>query len=256
MVKEYHDCLDEEGNCLIIYNAEIRIFFIRIFYSAWMLSDNLNNLTGCSYSGRSLYNSAGNTLIIGKRRIIIDGKWDPVDGPLPGVTYTDGSGRILSWECDHPKASVTVSLEGNKYSGYGYADTILMNIKPDNIPIEELRWGRFHSNDHTIVWIRWEGPHPVNRLYFNSEEIQDAVFLENEITFSGGIFTLSFIEPAVIRSGMLSDALEKTFLLMTLFRKNMRNTMETKYKSRSLLLQNGTLISSGWSLYEVVKWKH
>lgn len=256
IVKHYHDLIDDKGNCMVLYRAMIKFCFLRLYYSAWIHSDFLNNLHVRSSLKKSEYKIKGNTSQLVNNDMKLKGKWIACDKPLPGFSYTDRSGRVLSWHCENPKSEATVCLDGYTYKGYGYEDTIVMSIWPRDIPIAELRWGRFHSGEYAVIWVRWEGQHPVNRLYFNGEEINDAVFTANGLTFLGGIYSVSFLQPVVVRSGSLMDSLRGTGLLRVLFRRNIIDAIETKYKSRSLLQKNGILISTGWSLYEVVKWKH
>jgi hypothetical protein len=59
----------------------------------------------------------------------------------------------------------------------------------------------------------------------------------------------------VIRKGKLANLFLKMPWMKIIFSASVLNTIENKYKAKSILLRNQEISASGWSLYEIVIWK-
>jgi hypothetical protein len=120
--------------------------------------------------------------------------------------------------------------------------------------LDELRWGRFLSDSYTLIWINWKGKYPVNKIFFNSVEYNDAIFKNDSIIFSDGTCQLKFSETQLIRKGKVSGLFSKMPLLKIFFNRSILNTVETKYKAKTTLSKGSIFLSNGWSLFEIVTW--
>jgi hypothetical protein len=176
------------------------------------------------------------------------------DDPIIRSLFKDNKNNELIWNCHHPKALAEVIYNGSIYKGFGYAETLFLPIKPWNLPIDELRWGRFLSESYTLIWINWKGKYPVNKIFFNSVEYNDATFTDDIILFSDGMYQLKFSEIQLIRKGRLSGLLSKMKLLKILFNRRILNSLEIKYKAKASLNKNSLVLSNGWTLFEIVIW--
>jgi len=176
------------------------------------------------------------------------------DDPIIRSLFKDNENNELVWNCHHPKASAEVIYNGNIYKGFGYAETLILPIKPWNLPIDELKWGRFLSDSCTLIWINWEGNNPINKIFFNSIEYNDAIFEKDMILFSDGMYILKFSEIQLIRKGKLSGMFSKMGFLKIFFNRKILNSVEIKYKARASLNKNSLVLSNGWSLFEIVTW--
>jgi hypothetical protein len=176
------------------------------------------------------------------------------DDPIIRSLYKDNENNELIWNCHHPKALAEIIYNGNIYKGFGYAETLFSPIKPWNLPIDELRWGRFLSDSFTLIWINWKGKYPINKIYFNSIEYNDAIFENDIIIFSDGIYQLKFSEIQLIRKGKLSRLFSKMKLLKIFFNRRILNSVEIKYKAKTSLSKNSIVLSNNWSLFEIVTW--
>jgi hypothetical protein len=177
-----------------------------------------------------------------------------IDDPIIRSLFKDSENNELVWNCHHPKALAEVIYNGNIYKGFGYAETLFLPIKPWNLPIDELRWGRFLSDSHTLIWINWKGKYPINKIFFNSIEYNDAIFKNDIILFNDGIYQLKFSEIQLIRKSKLSGLFSKMKLLKIFFNHRILNSVEIKYKARTSLNKNSFVLSNGWSLFEIVTW--
>jgi hypothetical protein len=186
----------------------------------------------------------------------IDVSLKRTDEPIIRSLFKDSKSNELLWNCHHPKALAEVIYNGKPYKGLGYAETLFLPIKPWNLPIYELRWGRFLSDSYTLIWINWKGEYPVNKIFFNGVEYNDAIFTDDIIRFSNGMYQLKFSQIQLIRKGKLSGLLTKMKLLKIFFNNWMLNSMEIKYKAKASLFKNSLVFSNGWSLFEIVTWEN
>jgi hypothetical protein len=140
------------------------------------------------------------------------------------------------------------------YKGFGYAETLISQIKPWNLPIDELRWGRFLSDSYTVIWINWQGGYPINKIFINGIEFNDAIFKDDIILCGDDIYQIKFSEIQLIRKGKLSGIFLKMPLLKMFLNRRILNTIEIKYKARTGFYKNSELLSNGWSIFEIVSW--
>jgi hypothetical protein len=182
------------------------------------------------------------------------GSWRKSDPPLFPFIFTDEMNNELEWNCHHPKAMAEVIYNANPYKGYGYAESLSITIKPRNLPMDELRWGRFLSGRYAITWINWKGLNPLNKIFCNGVEYNDAIPDEEKVVFGDGAFSLNFERISTIRNGRLSDVLSRMPVLKLISGIRILSSTEIKYKAQSTLSRNSIVVAEGWALYETVKW--
>jgi hypothetical protein len=252
--KLYLDCIDDSGNCFIIYWAKLKLFFIKVTYSGLIFSDP-KGVTFEVSSLKRMRDPLINDLLLFYSQILkIRGSWKRTDDPLPMFTFKDAMNHEMTWNCHHPRALTEIDYDENTYNGFGYAETLSLTIKPWNLPVEELKWGRFLCDNYSIIWINWEGNYPVNKVFCNGDEYNDVIFGADNITFGSGVYILDFKEISVVRKGKLSDTLSKMLWLKVIIGSRIFNTLEIKYKAKSILNRNSEIIATGWSIFEIVTW--
>ena len=252
--KIYLDCIDEHGNCFIVYRVKAEFFLIRFIYSGLVFC-SAEGITTQKSTLRKAEKPVHNKIINFNHKFLNIGvSLDRVDDPIIRSLFKDDKNNELVWNCHHPKALAEISYNGNCYKGSGYAETLFLPLKPWNLPIDELRWGRFLSDSCTLIWINWEGKYPLNKLFFNGVEYNDATFEKEIIKFSDGTYQLKFSEIQLIRKGRLSELFSKMKFLKIFFNRSILNSVEIKYKARSSLCNNTLVLSNGWSLFEIVTW--
>jgi hypothetical protein len=254
--KLYADCIDDAGNCFIIYQATLHFMFIRLNYSSLIFSDNAGKVIEFSSFRKASVDISGQDIQLAHKRMAISGIWKRIDDGLVVSLFTDSHNKKLIWNCHHPKAGTEIRFNGGIFSGLGYAETLSLYFKPWNLPIDELKWGRYLSETDTIIWIKWKGSFPLNKLFYNNKEYNDAYIGDDEIAFADKAYHIIFSGISIIRKGNLSDVLARQPWLKLMFRKSILTSMETKYKAKSAFLKDEKIVSSGWSLYETVLWKH
>ena len=252
--KLYLDCIDEQGNCFIIYWIKIHFHILRIFYSGFIFSDRDGTISEKSVLRKSESSINKESLYFNQENLKIAGRWNRSDDPIILSLYKDDDGNELIWNCHHPKSLTEIIFNGKVYKGFGYAETLSLPIKPWNLPVDELRWGRFLSDAYTVVWMNWRWKYPVNRIFLNNTEFNDVIFYDNKISFGDGMYQLMFSDIITIRKGKLLNLFSGIPLLRFMFNRRILNTMEIKYKAKTVLSNNAVILSNGWSLFEIVTW--
>jgi hypothetical protein len=176
------------------------------------------------------------------------------DDAIICTLFKDSENNELKWDCHHPRALAEIIYNGNIYKGLGYSETLFCPIKPWNLPLDELRWGRFLSDSSTVIWINWQGTVPINKIFYNGIEFNDAIFGNDIIIFNDGAYKLEFSEKRIIRQGKLSGLFSKMAFLKIFFNRRILSTIEIKYKARTTFSKNSAFLSNGWSLFEALTW--
>ncbi|MFZ4400036.1 MAG: hypothetical protein ACOYO1_08390 [Bacteroidales bacterium] len=252
--KLYLDCIDKDGNCFIVYWANLDFYFINLKYSGSIFSDSLNKSIENSSLKRIQKPIINNLIHFNNASLHLNANWERKEKAVSLLLYKDEKGKYVNWNCHHPKTMTNIIYNGNTFQGWGYAETLTMNIKPWQLPIDELRWGRYLSENNTIIWIHWKGNYPVNKVFYNGILFEDAVFDEKSICFDQRRTLVEFQNKTIIRKGKIANVLARMPWLKLIFNRKILNTIEIKYKAKSSLSINTKVIDNGWSLFEIVEW--
>ncbi|MBL0358114.1 MAG: hypothetical protein IPP72_15160 [Chitinophagaceae bacterium] len=253
--KTYLDCIDEAGNCFILYTATLKFLFFNIRYSAFIFSDQNNKVTERSSFTNSSIIDNNSVLSFSNKNIGISGNWQSSQYPVTSLLYSKSNG-IVNWNCHHPLAECTVNYKGRTFHGLGYAENILLTIKPWQLPIDELRWGRFLAPGIAITWIQWVGKNPVNKIYLNGKEWNDPQYSFEAITFNKGKNKLVFSNSSSVRQLKFANHFSKAPFLKLFIPKGILNSVESKYKAATLFTDVSGAIHHGWSIFEIIQWEH
>ena len=254
--KDYLDCVDDSGNCFIVYSAKIRFFLFTIDYASFIFSDQFDHLTEQATFHKSIVSTNSGLVKVSNKHLKINASWEKAKEPFQSLLYSNSHG-IVNWNCHHPIAHCDITYNNNRtFSGLGYAETLYLSIKPWELPIEDLNWGRFLTPGIAITWIRWTGRNPINKIYLNGKEFNDAQYLDDKIIFNEGKDVLSFSDPTIICEGKFSRHLSKIPLLKLFINKAFLKSTEFKYKSKTTYNSVFGTVYHGWSIFEIVKWKH
>jgi hypothetical protein len=252
--KLYLDCIDNYGNCFIIYRAEIKFHFLRFHYSALLFSDPAGIAIEKATHKKTEEPNIKDLIIFQNNILHFRGTWKRNTSAISPMTLSGNLNHNLVWNCHHPCALSEVFYNNNNYKGMGYAETIALTMNPASFPFDELRWGRFLSDKYVIIWLNWKGLQPLNKIFINGSEFSDAIIEEEKITFGNSTFSIVFEKISAIRKGKLSDTLSKYPWLRIIPGSRILNSVETKYKAKTILSMNNETEASGWSLYETVIW--
>ena len=138
------------------------------------------------------------------------------------------------------------------HESFGYTERLHIGIAPWNLPISELTWGRYLSNEHTVIWIRWSGALPKCLVYHNGICIPNAIVDTESITWSSHELRLPKV---VMRNDTIGKSVFRKFTsIMKMFPSAIMGLRETKWCGTGTLFHEGKLVDSGVVIHELVRW--
>ncbi len=167
----------------------------------------------------------------------------------------DTPGGFIQWDCWLPTATARVQVPGAApLAGLGYAECLTLTIRPWQLPIETLRWGRFLADGYAVVWIQWLGPVPRHLVFCNGVRHTTGSIGEDEVRFAG--FRLALTDRVPLRAGPLQGTVFRRFpWLRVIFPARILRLVECKWRARGVLFDAaGAPIATGWCVHERVEW--
>lgn len=249
------DAADNTGNALVGYAAKLQWKGINLYYNGFTFLNSdvaTEVLKRNTFRQQSLPETKDN--IVTWSCMQAKGSWQLIDNTITEKLYESEDGE-LNWTCLFPKASADIQIgEKTLEKSLGYVEKIHITIPPWKLPIAQLHWGRFLSQDHTLIWIRWIGPVPKTIVYLNGQKITDASITETGVTFQN--YRLELTGSRTLRKGTLLSTVFSNFpSLLKLFPKSVLSLRENKWLSEGLLKQNGSDVSTGKVIHEFVVWE-
>lgn len=161
----------------------------------------------------------------------------------------------VDWHCHLPAASAEVELSGGPLvAGSGYAEELTVQGDLRALPIRRLLWGRFTADRQTLVWIRWDGPRPLDLVVHNGTVHTEGAVEDRGLAISGqGVLELG--EGRVLRDSDLGcSTFPDRAWLRSLIPRRLRDVQETKWLSRARWCEPGLPDVEGWAVHERVLW--
>lgn len=251
LVKWYMDCVTGRGDAVILYCAELRWRAIHITYSSV-----LSVLAGAIDSRSSMagygLESSGGRILVEFPKLKVSGQWQEEAAPVERAVYENGSGAVV-WNCLQPKSRVNVRVGERELSGAGYGECLTLTLPPWQLPMRQLRWGRFVSPDDSLAWVDWQGEYATRFAFHNGRECEVLAVSDCEVAIAGAALRME--ESFSLRGGRLgATILPGAPALGRLLPGSLFNIEEQKWRSRGRLTAEGKS-SEGWAIHEVVHWK-
>ena len=251
LVKWYMDCITDLGDAVILYCAELRWRGLHAAYSSVLSVDGRSVESHASMT-RYRLSSAGGEILVELPRLGVSGRWEASAAPFQYTVYEDASGSVL-WNCLQPRASVHLRIGNRELAGLGYAECLTVTLPPWQLPMSQLRWGRFVSPEDSLVWIDWQGPYSTSFAVHNGDRCETLSVSDSEVALRDA--SLRMEESFPLRAGRLgSTILPGAPALRKLLPRSLFNIEEHKWRSRGILSAQGR-VSNGWAVHEVVHWK-
>jgi hypothetical protein len=166
----------------------------------------------------------------------------------------DRDDGFLDWRCEAPAARVDVTLtDAPPLFGIGYAECLSLTCLPWRLPIEELRWGRWVSDDGTrsLVWIDWKGPLPRTDAYLDGRPAPSPLVGDRDVQ-AGGV-SLTMAPRRSLYSRSLGSMLAGLGPALKLLPTSWRELEDAKWICRARLDGPGGRTDDGWCIDEVVR---
>lgn len=252
--KYYVDLVTAEGHYFIGYSARLNWRAIRINYRATLHHPSLSGInTGPSLSSRDGPVDDDSVLTWRSPRLGFDGQWRRLASAERHVLHQEDDG-IVDWSCSQPSARVRLTTEsGAVFLGLGYVECLKLTIPPWRLGLRTLLWGRFVSEDHSVVWIEWQGKHNLKLLICDGQRTVNPQISDDSIKCED--FELSLERAETIRE----DSIGKTLVsripsVLKAAPIEFLGGKEQKYVSRGRLRFTGGSEHTGWVIHERVSW--
>jgi len=246
--KWFFDCVTPDGEALVVYAATLRWGLLRLGYSATLWHAN-GATTSRARLGRPPQPSRRDDgFDLDAERLALRGSWRGAWGPPARELWRSPRGAV-TWHCHLPAAEVALAFGGRTLRGRGYVEHLALDIAPWHLPIDELRWGRWHGARSSLVWIQWRGPHPLRLCLLDGAPFECRSIGDDGFELADGR-QLRLGAPTVLRDGQLGRTVLRERLLRWLpLPRAVRAMQETKWLARGAF--DG---DDGMALHEVVRW--
>jgi hypothetical protein len=254
--KWYLDCVDADGTVFIGYSARLQLGPLPLYYSSSLLEGN-----GKALERRS-YRRVEDPVTDDRRnvrwrldRLGIGGDWNPLSVPVERVLYSGSEGTVL-WRCHAPRAQASVTSGGGvTIEGLGYVEQLVLTAPPWKLPVRSLRWGRFLSPNHELIWICWEGDHALQVVTYDQLVLPRAALHEDGVDMPCVDQQLEWCETReILRRPVLGSAWPLRVMARVAGGKSGFDLLEERWLSRGTLTGRGIDPESGWVLHERVTW--
>lgn len=188
------------------------------------------------------------------RALSIEGGWQGTLHSVAEEVLWKGNGGSVRWCALAPCAQASVRLGTKLVRGLGYVERLELDVRPWELPIDTLRWGRFAAEGQSAIWIEWEQEGRQRWLWHNGEPFRIKRLNERELAWADWTLELEAGKP--LRVGKLSDTvLARWPGLGTLLPPQLRGLDEAKFLSRARLAKAGRSVASGFSIHEHVRFR-
>lgn len=252
--KYYMDMITEGGQYFIGYSARLKFGALRLSYCATITDPSLTGIQ----SGPILYSSEDpvidkSTLSWQSKRLGFEGLWRKCADAIDDTLLEAREGKV-NWQCLQPLSQVELKTQSGKiYAGLGYAELLNMTIKPWGLGLKALYWGRFVSATHSVVWIEWQGTHPLTLLILNGKNMRGAVISDTNIICDE--FNISLERQTTIRRGSLGNTVfSKVPSILKRAPVEFLNVKEEKFLSSGLYKTTDGDQCEGWVIHEKIIW--
>jgi hypothetical protein len=253
LVKWYLDTVEPDGSAAIAYWTSLK----------WLgVNNNWHDLSRYDLGKPPAEQSSGKDV---PPPFVADGHIAFQSAPLaletmheaatPGLSLTlfESSDGRVQWECLAPSARARFDRGGVTTAGAGYVERMTMTIPPWQLPIAELRWGRWMNDALTtsLVWIDWRGALPRRWVVFNGTLHDGAVVRDDGVDLDAGRLALG--APRTLHDRSVGKLLRGISGLARIAMHIPLAWDEHKFCCRAAFTGANGESTSGWSIHELVR---
>jgi len=206
--KWYLDAADDQGNVYIGYWVSLhwRSLTLYAYQHLWRTSQEGVKTQGGLTRQPTPFLENDKRLVWKPQNL--NATWDSAAARLDQQLLKSEKGEI-KWQCIQPKAKVNIELPRISFSGWGYTECIEITIPVWKLPFKTLYWGRAHSENHYLVWIKWESPTTQSLVWHNGQRGTDLIITGHQISSSD--IRLKVGENTTLRQGKLISTIFQPF---------------------------------------------
>ncbi len=247
--KWYGDVVTSHGAGAIVYAARLRWGPLRVAYAATVVFDASASRSQSSIRHVTMPRIDGHAATWRHETLGVDATWcrdaEPLDSCL-----VDGPDGSIRWTCHMPRALARVRVGETTLHGLGYLEQLRLTIPPAELPFRGgvLRWGRYVSPAHALVWIEWTGRDPQRWVWLNGVPQTGPDGLD-------GNLRLVLHDSRPIRDDPLLTTIRVPLPKLA---RRLAGTLdavrEHKHLSRGALVSGAGPVDTGWAIHEEVEW--
>lgn len=198
--KWFLDFIGNNGETMIFYAAKLTFKRIAVHYASWIHYNPESGVTTRSHFQNVKLPEKKDEMITWKDELFkVSGSWQSKTTPLFARIF-EGEHGHLDWNCFQPASKVQLKLHDKIIEGNGYAEQLILTTLPWHIPMDELRWGRFHAPEETVVWIELRKTNKQQWLWLNGEKLLNCSIEDDCIESQEKDFVLKLDRGVVIES--------------------------------------------------------
>jgi hypothetical protein len=258
--KWFLDFVGENGEAMIFYSAKLTWHGWSTSYTSWLRYDAASGVQLKSrFSKVQIPLLNGNSITWSDTKFGVSGTWESLANRIETRLYDSGEG-YLDWKCYQPASNVRLKLNDNILDGKGYAELLILTAPPWKIPMDELRWGRFGSDEFNIVWIELREHQKTQWLWLNGEKFENCIIDDHFISIPEKDLVLNLDRDVLLESEKkINTVVEKIIRYIPGFNKvipiNFLMADEFKWLSNAQLNSKNKTLAKGMAIHELVNFK-
>jgi len=258
--KWFLDFTGEDGEAMIFYAAKLKWHGWSATYTSW-LNYNSSSVVHLKSRFRNVqFPHLNDNLITWEdSNFGVSGTWESLSDPIQSKIF-DSEDGYLDWKCYQPASKVRLKIKDREVEGRGYVEQLILTVSPWKIPMDELRWGRFVSDENNLVWIELREKNKQQWLWLNGEKTDSCIIEDYFISIPERNLILKLDRRVLLESEKkILSVVEKLIRYIPGFNKvmplNFIMADEYKWLSKGELQLNNKTISTGMSIHELVNFK-
>lgn len=253
LTKWYFDCVADDGRVAIGYCAGLTSPRLSLTWQALTVWKDDRRTFERSSLATSSMPSRTNNQITWTAPALGCSIEAHTNQPAAALRLLQTATGFVDWRCEAPLARVVIQTAGSTpLQGLGYVECLEMTIPPWQLPIRELRWGRWADSEcaHSIVWIDWRAETP--RTWGLIDGVSAPVLDVRDDRVDLQSSTLTLTRASTLSSRALEDVLTRIPPLHTIVPRSLLQLREEKWVSRGTWRRPGEADTAGLAIHERV----
>ena len=258
--KWFLDFAGDYGEAMIFYAAKLTWHSWSTSYASWLHYDPASGVDLKSrFRHVQIPQVKDNMITWNDSKFGVSGTWESKAKMIQTRIFDSGEGS-LDWKCFQPASKVQLRINDKVLEGSGYAEQLILTVLPWRIPMDELRWGRFGSDENYMVWIELREKDKRQWLWLNGEKIENCIIEDDLIVLPEKDLVLNLDQGIQLESEKkIFSVMEKLIRYIPGFNKvmplNFLMADEIKWFSKGHLQEHNKNIASGMAIHELVNFK-
>lgn len=249
--KWYADWVDHFGQPHILYLARLRVGPVSLGYSARLGQQR-------QARARMLWRDKQMPLPLMDAQAVhwpvVAGhghlQWRAADRPGPHVLLQQQAGRVV-WE--PVVCNGWVYAQNGQCLGRGYVERLVLDVTPWKLGLRTLKWGRFCGARHSLIWIEWQGSHPLQLALLDGCEEPLHSVERLQVCTANARLEMRAVQP-IVHESLGTGALQQLGGWRRLATPDFLQGVENKWLAQAQLHMHGQVADSGHVIYEEVQW--